>query len=192
MSDVQLKWDRRYQQSGDELPAAAEVLTQNQHLLPATGTALDLACGRGGNALLLAKRGLTVKAQDISSVAIEQLQQLAQQSGLQINAEVRDVVNEPPLAAQYDVIVISYFLERSLTPAIISALKPGGLLFYQTWCRQKTADRGPANPDYLLADNELLSLFAALKIRSYHEEAQLGDVWRGFRDRAMLVAERIA
>lgn len=189
---LQHKWDMRYQQQPVESPAAAEVLTQNQHLLPTTGTALDLACGRGGNALLLAKQGLTVTAQDISPVVIAQLQQLAQQSGLQINTEVRDVVSEPPIAAQYDVIVVSYYLERALAPALISALTPGGLLFYQTWCHQKTADRGPANPNYLLADNELLSLFAGLKVRIYHEETGLGEVSQGFRDRAMLVAERIA
>lgn len=190
MLPLQHKWDMRYQQRPGEPPVAAEVLTQNQHLLPERGTALDLACGRGGNALLLAKLGLTVTAQDISPVAIQQLQQTAQQSALQINAEVRDVVSDPPLAAQYDVIVVSYFLDRQLAPAIIAALKPGGLLFYQTWCRQKTADRGPVNPDYLLADNELLSLFAGLAVRVYREEAMLGDVSQGLRDVAMLLAAR--
>ncbi len=191
MTENQAKWDRRYQQSGREIPAAAEVLTQNQHLLPATGTALDLACGLGANAQFMAQAGLNVTAQDLSPVAIQQLQQTAQQSGLAINAEVCDVMITPPSAEQYNVIVVSYFLERSLAPALINALKPGGLLFYQTWCLHKTAERGPTNPDFLLADNELLSLFADLTVRIYREETNLGDVTQGFRDRAMLVAERI-
>jgi len=46
-------------------------LTQNQHLLPSQGTALDLACGQGGNSQLLAKAGLDVLAWDSSAVAIE-------------------------------------------------------------------------------------------------------------------------
>lgn len=191
MSDIQQKWDARYQQPDTALPVAAEVLSQNRHLLPKTGHALDLACGRGGNALLLAAQGLAVTAQDISPVVIAQLQQTAQQENLKIAAEVCDVLATPPAAGHYDVLVVSYFLERSLSAELINALKPGGLLFYQTWCRQKTAGRGPANPDYLLADNELLSLFAGLKIRVYREEAQLGDMTTGCRDVAMLVAQRL-
>lgn len=191
MSDDQQKWDARYQQSESDLPVAAEVLSQNLHLLPKTGSALDLACGRGGNALLLAARGLTVKAQDISPVVIAQLQQTAQKLNLAITAEASDVLATPPAAEQYDVLVVSYYLERSLATQLINALKPGGLLFYQTWCRQKTTGRGPSNPDYLLADNELLALFADLKVRVYREEAQLGDIAAGCRDVAMLVAQRL-
>lgn len=190
MPEIQHKWDARYRESDGAQPVAAEVLSQHLHLLPASGNALDLACGRGGNALLLAEQGLTVYAQDISPVVIEQLQQTAQQKQLAIQAEQRDVLKNPPAAEQYDVLVVSYYLERDLMPALVRALKPGGLLFYQTWCRQKAAGRGPTNPDYLLADNELLRLFAALRPRVYREEALLGDVSRGFRDVAMLVAER--
>lgn len=190
LSEIQRKWDARYQQLETNLPVAAEVLLQNQHLLPKTGNALDLACGRGGNALLLAEHGLTVTAQDISPVAIAHLQQTAQQLGLEINAEVCDLLVSPPAVEQYDVLVVSYYLERQLVTALINALKPGGLLFYQTWCRQKTANRGPQNPDYLLADNELLRLFAGLQVRVYREEAQLGDITAGLRDVAMLVAQR--
>ncbi|MEX0615409.1 MAG: class I SAM-dependent methyltransferase [Methylophaga sp.] len=192
MSGVQQKWDARYQQHDGDWPAAADVLTQNQYLLPDSGSALDLACGLGGNALLLAKAGLAVTAQDISPVAIDKLQLTAQKLALQINAEVRDVLVTPPAAAQYDVIVVSYYLERALAPAIMHALKPGGLLFYQTWCRQKVTDKGPTNPDYLLADNELLTLFAGLKLRAYREEALLGNKSQGLRNVAMLVAERCA
>lgn len=192
MSAAQKKWDARYQQHDGNWPAAADVLTQNQHLLPDSGKALDLACGLGANALLLAEAGLTVTAQDVSSVAIGKLQLTARKLALQINAEVRDVLITPPAAAQYDVIVVSYYLERALAPAIMHALKPGGLLFYQTWCRQKVTNKGPTNPDYLLADNELLTLFAGLKLRVYREEALLGDKSQGFRNVAMLVAERCA
>lgn len=192
MSGTQQKWDARYRQHDVDWPVAADVLTQNQHLLPDSGKALDLACGLGGNALLLAETGLAVTAQDVSPVAIDKLQIIAQKRGLQINAEVRDVLVTLPAAAQYNVIVVSYYLERVLAPVIMHALKPGGVLFYQTWCRQKVADKGPTNPDYLLADNELLTLFADLKLRVYREEALLGDKSQGFRNVAMLVAERCA
>ncbi len=38
----------------------AQVLLRNRHLLPEQGRALDLACGRGANALWLAEQGLEV------------------------------------------------------------------------------------------------------------------------------------
>ena len=49
----QARWDQRYRETSSE-PQAARVLSDNLRLLPAAGTALDLACGLGGNALLLA------------------------------------------------------------------------------------------------------------------------------------------
>ena len=61
---LQQKWDSIYHQAEGE-PSIAEVLQHNHYLLPTEGVALDLACGRGGNALLMAERGLSVKAWDI-------------------------------------------------------------------------------------------------------------------------------
>ena len=183
------KWDQRHRDSSQR-PAAAQVLVQNQHLLPARGLALDLACGLGGNALLLAETGLRVGAWDLSAVAIERLRNTAIASGLtNLQAEVRDVEARPPTIASFDVIVVSNFLERRLVVALIAALKPGGLLFYQTFTRIAVTERGPPNPLYRLADNELLGLFGDLKIRFYREENRLGDLRQGHRDVAMLVGE---
>jgi SAM-dependent methyltransferase len=164
------------------------VLSGNAHLLPGTGQALDLACGRGGNALFLAGRGLETTAWDISGEAIAALAEEARRRGLPVRAEERDVVAAPPPPAAFDVIVVSYFLERALAPAITAALRPGGLLFYQTWIEEAVSGRGPRNPAYRLARNELLRLFAPLDVLVYREEGRTGEAGRGFRDEAMLVA----
>ncbi|MES9929939.1 MAG: methyltransferase domain-containing protein, partial [Candidatus Thiodiazotropha sp. 6PDIVS] len=154
-------------------------------------SALDLACGLGGNAMHLAALGLDVVAWDLSPIAIQRLQQLAQEKSLQnLKAKVRDVERHPPSANQFDVIVVSYFLERSLTAALINALKPGGLIYYQTFIRDAVSSEGPKNSNFRLADQELLRLFNKLKIRLYREEGRLGDPTRGTRDVAMLVAEK--
>jgi tellurite methyltransferase len=184
------KWDSRYLAADDTAPQPAYVLQAFAHLLPSSGTALDLACGLGGNALFLAERGLTVAAWDLSAVAIARLSEAARQRGLAITAEVHDVVAAPPAAASFDVIVVSRFLERSLCPALIAALKPGGLLFYQTWLRERTSSQGPSNPHFLLDSNELLRLFAPLTLRAYREEGCVGDAQQGFRNEALLVAQR--
>jgi tellurite methyltransferase len=185
------KWDTRYEDPQKQ-PSVARVLQENLHLLPGEGRALDLACGLGGNALALAENGLDVSAWDLSQVAIDRLRGFAAERALSnLRAEIRDVEQAPPAPASFDVIVVSYYLERSLAPRLMEALKPGGLLFYQTFTRIAVGSEGPTNPGFRLDDNELLRLFSALRLRVYREENRLGDLARGARDLAMLVAERV-
>ncbi len=180
------KWDARYRDAA-ETPAA-RVLMENVHLLPSRGRALDLACGLGANALVLAANGLETFAWDSSAVAIEKLVGLARARGVHVHAAVRDVVQRPPEPQAFDVLVVSRFLDRSLTPHLIAALRPHGLLYYQTFTRTRIGDNGPHNPAYLLEDSELLSMFARLQPLVYREEGLVGDTRRGLRGQAMLVA----
>ena len=188
--DLQKKWDQRYRQVSHDEPDAAQVLRDNQHLLPKTGDALDLACGLGGNALLLAKAGLQVQAWDLSPVAVESLHSRSINEAGSLHAEVRDVLVNPPAPASFDVIVISYFLDRALAPALCAALRPGGLLFYQTFVRDKVSQQGPGNPDFLLAENELLSMFKMLRLRVYRDEGRLGETKQGLRNEALFVGQK--
>lgn len=166
------------------------MLQQNRHLLPSSGVAMDLACGLGANSLFLANAGLSVISRDISPVAISKLTAEAAEQGLDIDARVADLEQELPEKLSLDVLVVTHFLAREMAPALMAALRPGGLLFYQTYCRDKVSPQGPGNPDYLLADNELLSLFAGLNLRVYREESLLGAHNQGWRNQAMLVAEK--
>ncbi|HSB51376.1 MAG TPA: class I SAM-dependent methyltransferase [Dissulfurispiraceae bacterium] len=188
MSELSDKWDRRYGDRPKNAGAASRVLTENAHLLPPKGTALDLACGLGANATFLAEIGLEVHAWDISSVAIETLRTHAEASGMPVNAAVRDVTRQPPEQESFDVVVVVHFLDRSLTEHLIAALRPGGVLFYQTFTHTKVNDVGPRNEEYLLSDNELLQMFGSLRILVYREEGRTGDTTCGFRNEAMLVA----
>jgi len=166
------------------------VLRESRHLLPIKGDALDMACGLGGNALLLAEAGLSTQAWDISPVAIETLQSRAMNVRGSLQAIVRDVSINPPSPASFDVIVVSYFLERTLAQSLCAALRPGGILFYQTFVRDKVSQQGPSNPEFLLAENELLTLFATLRLRVYREEGRLGNVQQGLRNEALLVSQK--
>lgn len=179
------KWNARYAFSGDAVPPPAAVLSRHADLLPGADSgpgprALDLACGRAGNGEWLGARGFDVSAWDVSERVVEAIR--ARPGSRIARAEVRDVVAEPPPAEAFDVIVVARFLERALCPAIARALRPGGLLFYQTF----TA--GLANPDYLLGPNELLDLFPSLSVLRYHEPEPGPDG----RAEAMLVARRDA
>lgn len=189
-NDLLTMWNQRHAQA-DTLGQVADVLAQNSHLLTPGATALDLACGRGVNALFMARAGLEVTAWDLSPVAIERLTGAASDAALTLTAEVRDVIASPPEPASFDLILVSYFLDRTLAPAITAALKPAGLLFYQTYSQAAVSSDGPSSSHYRLGDNELLSLFGALNVRVYREERLLGDTQQGWRDRAMLVAEKV-
>jgi len=189
MADEREKWDQIYRRGSGVTPTAARVLRDNEHLLNG-GRGLEIACGLGANALLLAARGVQTEAWDISPVAIDRLRALAQESGLPLQGVVRDVAQQPPESESYDVIVVTHFLERALAPHIIAALRPGGLLFYQTFTRTRVSDAGPKNEAFRLATGELLMLFAPLRIVVYREEGRLGDLGTGFRGEALLVAQK--
>jgi len=149
---VASKWNARYAYSNksSQAPPPADVLVNGAEFLPESGIAVDIACGLGGNAVYLAQKGLTVFAWDISEAAIESIQKS------NVIAEVRDVVSNPPEPNSFDVIVVSRFLDRNLCANLSDALKPDGVIFYQTF----TA--GLSNSDYLLKENELPALFASL------------------------------
>lgn len=181
------KWNRLYRGSEPGLTPAAEVLTENGFLLPQSGCALDLAAGLGANAIYLARRGLTVTTVDISSVATEKLNAYAAVHHLDIDARQQKINSMISLKSGYDVIVVSRFLDRTLSDAIIEALNPNGLLFYQTYTQEKVSGAGPGNPEYLLTQNELLKLFSPLRVVFYRENAFIGNIAEGLRNEAQFV-----
>lgn len=183
------KWDRRFaERAAPGEPAA--ILRDNLHLLPASGRAAELACGLGGNAVALARAGLSVDAFDISAVALNKLAGYAAEHQLAIATHRCDLENSSFHSHGHDVIVCAHYLYRPLCVDIISALRPGGLVFYQTFTTLRIDGAGPSNPDFLLAPNELLQLFAGLDIVVYREEADVGDTSRGLRNVAGLIARR--
>ncbi len=188
---AQEKWNCKHAQL-EGVAQPAKIVTENLHLLPAKGSLLDLACGQGVNALYLAeKTKLSINAWDISNIAIDRVRSEANVRGLTINAQVKDVLSQPPKPNQFDVIVVTHFLDRNLMPTLMDALRLGGVLFYQTYTQTAVSHGGPSNPKMRLKDNELLELFRPLRVRAYQEEAMLGDVKQGWRNLALLVAEKI-
>ena len=195
MSKIRNKWDLRYGSAPERPPEACRVLQDFFHLLPAQGNALDLACGLGGNALFLANIGLSVQAWDISNVAIDMLNTHALSKQLLIQTEKRDIIAQPPQPGTFDVIVVSYFLHRPLVKSLSAALRPNGLIFYQTFTRNKVpnldlTNRGPKNPDFLLSKNELLELFGDLQPLVYREEEQARDITQGLHNEALFVGKK--
>jgi 2-polyprenyl-3-methyl-5-hydroxy-6-metoxy-1,4-benzoquinol methylase len=188
---VRQKWNNRY--DSVHVPnQISEVLERNQHLLNGQGRALDLACGLGGNALRLSELGYESHAWDISDAAIAKVQEFARERQLNLQTRQCDVSQVRLEKESFDVIIVSRFLIREMAANIVAALKPDGLLFYQTFIQERTqVDEGPNNTQFRLEKNELLTMFSGLLIRFYREEGLIGDVSRGFRNEAMLVAQKL-
>ncbi|MCB0218634.1 MAG: class I SAM-dependent methyltransferase [Chrysiogenetes bacterium] len=124
---------------------------------------LDLASGPGRHSLPLARAGIAVDALDCSSVALAQLAQTAGREVLPIHTietELGDPEDAAALlgSARYDVVLDFFFLDRALIPVLARALKPGGLLVFET--RLAPGEIGSAvNPKgYWLAPGELARL----------------------------------
>ncbi len=184
------KWDRGYSQKECATETACEVLSQNIHLLPLSGRALDVASGLGANAVLLAQNNLYVEAWDISSVAIDKINKFSELHRLKIKSTVRDIEKHPPAKNTFNVICVSNFLHRASFGCLIDSLEPGGLLYYQTFIVDKTIDVGPSNPDYLLMKNELLEFCRGMDVLVYREEGTQGNINNGWRNQAMIVARK--
>lgn len=187
--DKQKKWNKIYAQSNQtDLPVPCDVLSRYHYLLPSSGCAVDLACGLGGNALFLANKGLETTAVDISAEAIDRLEN--RQHPL-LKCVCQSIDSNNIGHNLYDVVVVSRFLERSLCDAMVGALLPGGLLFYQTFVSDKAdPEIGPGNANYLLASNELLTLFSELQVVVFSDEATVGNVAHGFRNQSFIVGRR--
>lgn len=148
------------------LRGPAAWLIDNADLLPRGGQVLDVACGRGRHALLLASAGFDVHAIDRDPAAIEFLQATAAKLRLSLSCEVLDLESDPPplLPGPCSAILVFNYLHRPLLPVLRQALAPGGRLFYETFT-ERQAERGrPKNPDFLLKAGELTQALAPLTV----------------------------
>ena len=148
------------------MSSPASWLVQHAGLLPREGRALDVACGRGRHALWLAEYGLTTLAVDRDPEAIRELNEAARERRLPLRAEVRDLEGGETSfqGSTFDVIVVVHYLHRALFPALTAALKPRGILVYETFTRAQALLGKPTNPAFLLEPGELRNLVAPLEV----------------------------
>jgi 2-polyprenyl-3-methyl-5-hydroxy-6-metoxy-1,4-benzoquinol methylase len=154
----------------DEAPPLAW-LSMHRHLLPPAGQALDVACGSGRHALWLARQGFRVLAVDRDAAVITALSAHPLASAGRIEARVHDLetgrrVIDPDA---FDVVVVTHYLHRPLLPQLVAALRPGGVLVYETFTTAQAARGKPTNPDFLLRPGELVTLVRPLAILAERE-----------------------
>ncbi|SCE72140.1 Methyltransferase domain-containing protein [Micromonospora viridifaciens] len=176
-------WDELYQRRDQVWSGRANsVLAEVVEPLP-PGTALDLGCGEGGDAIWLAGRGWRVTAVDVSATALGRLTAAATRAGVasRITAARHDLTRTFP-AGSYD-LVSAQFLQSPLElprevvlRAAVRAVAPGGRLLVvehgapPPWARESHPHARFASPEEILA---ALDLDAA----GWHTE-RLGAAYR--------------
>ena len=133
------------------------------------GRALDVACGRGRNAIHLAANGYAVDAMDISDVALARAHERADAAGVAVNWIESDLERPDIARSTYDVIVVARFLERPLIPRLVDALRPGGHVVYDHHYITPVDVDGPKSRRFRARPNELLERFRALRVLFYEE-----------------------
>ncbi len=147
-----------------------------QHLR--LGSGLDVACGYGRNALLLARMGWTMTAVDRDPEALAGLSAAALAHRVRIAVVARDLetgdAKEALPAGPWDLIVVTRYLHRPLLPAMREAVRPGGVIVYETFTTAQAQFGSPSNPDFLLAPGELPRAFEGFEIIAAREEIAAG------------------
>ena len=141
-------------------------LLSNARLAPRGARTLDVACGRGRHALFLASAGYPVRAVDREEGQVGRLNALARRLQLPLDAAVVDLeVGDVDLGeAEWELVLVFNYLHRPLFPSLVRALKPGGVLLYETFTCEQARRGRPKSPEHLLEPGELPRLVAPLEV----------------------------
>jgi SAM-dependent methyltransferase len=161
-----VRWNRRYQQEGLQRinRPPNPLLRKFQPRLIGGGLALDTACGLATNGRFLAGLGWRVIGLDISLVALELSCQAAHAQQLPFSAAVMDLSDPWLPDNHFDLLMNFRFLERKALPTYRSALKPGGLLFFETFLQSRATPT--SHPEFYLQPGELQAAFATFEVLS--------------------------
>lgn len=193
---IRIERTRLAQQLSAIEPKPAPFLVEQLARLP-KGKALDVAAGGGRHSLFLAAHGYQVDAVDRDEATLSQLAASAGAKRLTgIKTRTLDLEEPAPFDPgfgheTYDVIIVFFYLHRPLFPFLIDALKPGGVLIYETFTIDNyTHHKHPRRWEFCLSHNELLRMTSTLQILHYDEDAHDGVEGPRSTYTAQLVAQK--
>jgi len=168
------RWDARHMAADDADPAPSELLDAYAAHFPDGGRALDLACGRGRNAVHLARLGFVVDAVDVSTIALAKTRTLAERRGVAdlVHAIEHDLEDGlPRFDEPFDVVLCLHFRRPALWPLLPSLVDLHGMLMIEVLARDAT--NLDVNPEYLAERDELLAAASGLDV-VFHGRALAG------------------
>ena len=129
------------------------------------GAVLDVACGGGRHARLLARLGFEVDAVDRDLAAFTDPPPGV--TPLQADLEGGPWPYE---GRRFAGIVVANYLHRPLLPILVDSLEPLGMLVYETFARGNERFGKPSSPAFLLAPGELLeAVRGKLRVIAYED-----------------------
>jgi tellurite methyltransferase len=165
------KWDRRYAEDSYQKNNPVTFL---EGWLPrlSVGRALDVACGAGRNTLFLAQAGYRVDAIDISAVGLNKARDKAENLGLDINWIEHDLDQPYQFDADYDLIVVMWYVNIALITKFCGCLAPGGYLLAEEHLITDQEVIGPQNSDFRVGPGALREAVSGLEVLLYEESIE--------------------
>lgn len=158
------RWDARHAAAADVGPLPPDAVRGREELVPTSGRALDVACGRGSVALWLARRGMAVDAVDVSAVGLAAAARIGADLPVRWWRHDLDAGLPPGCAGPYDMVVCQRFRDPARYPALAGALAPDGLLVITVLSE---VDEGPG--PWRAPAGELLAAFGGLDVLVHAE-----------------------
>jgi SAM-dependent methyltransferase len=187
------KWDARYRDGSYSERRHPTALLSRFIAQTRRGSALDIACGAGRNALALAAAGFEVDAVDISIAGLDRLRGDARAQDLEVNALEADLEHGFPASLAikdcYDLIIMVRYVNQPLIAALIDRLADGGVFLSEQHLQTDRNVIGPRSQAFRLATNELLDAARGLRVHFY-SESMLTDPDGRLAAVAQIVASR--
>lgn len=155
--DDKLKWESKYKKELNSLNNRSHSVKLELAIkFTKNNKALDLACGLGRNVIFLAQNNYKVDAFDISKIALSNIDALKISN---ITTKEIDLDTFNPISLDYDLIIMTNFLDKTLINKISNAMKNDSVFFIETFMNHDINEKKHSNPDFLLKENELKEIF---------------------------------
>ncbi|MFF4234265.1 MFS transporter [Actinomadura geliboluensis] len=178
-------WDSRYAESDRIWSGNPNTVLVREVADLAPGTALDLGCGEGADAIWLARRGWRVTAVDVSGVAVERAARHARDEGVadRVDFQRRDLAESFP-EGEFDLVSAQFLHSPTTMPrervlrAAAAAVAPGGVLLVvghagpPPWDPDAHPEVHLPTPDEVLASLELPDGAWEVLLSGEHERVQ--------------------
>lgn len=192
-------WDERYR--GEAFSFGAEpnaFLASQTHYLKPGLRALVPGDGEGRNGVWLAGQGLLVDTADVSPLGVAKAKTLAEARGVEINAQIADLLSWDWPRERYDIVAAIYihFFDADrprMHRAMLDALKPGGIVIFESYRVEQVEFKklygsgGPGTADMLCSRVKLESDFACANIHLLEEAEVVLDEGHRHKGRAAII-----
>ena len=165
------KWNQRYAEGSYHKNNPVTLVEDWLPGLP-VGRALDVACGAGRNAILLAQAGYQVDAIDISPEGLNLARQNAENQGLSINWIEHDLDQPYYFDTDYDLIIVMWYVNLGLISRLCDCLAKGAYLVCEEHLITDQDVIGPTSLNYRVAPGDLREAVSGLDVLFYEESIE--------------------